>query len=261
MRSGSCQISSYNGRVMGMTICLAPRGGCGGVGFRRRSTRRVSGRASISASSSVVRKRMTRMPPAGYPAPQYLQSDRVRIFPGSKGSIWSNIMGRRHRHALPLARGKSPEAFLRGCGVPEALITYLPSLIGAMSPIQFYSVFISYSSKDRDFADRLYADLQAKGIRCWLDHEHLKIGDEIRDVIEVNIRVHDKLLLVLSAHSVASEWVRNEVETALEKERRQGHPVLFPIRLDDAVMEAEAGWAGLVRRRHIGDFRGWKEHD
>src|SRR5512142_2723122 len=78
MRSGSCQISSYNGRVMGMTICLAPRGGCGGVGFRRRSTRRVSGRASISASSSVVRKRMKRMPPAGYPAPQYLQSDRVR---------------------------------------------------------------------------------------------------------------------------------------------------------------------------------------
>ena len=27
-------------------------------------------------------------------------------------------------------------------------------------------------------------------------------------------------------------------------------------------MEAEAGWAGLVRqRRHIGDFWGWKEHD
>jgi hypothetical protein len=26
-------------------------------------------------------------------------------------------------------------------------------------------------------------------------------------------------------------------------------------------MEAETGWAGLVRRRHIGDFRGWKEHD
>ena len=131
-----------------------------------------------------------------------------------------------------------------------------------MDPIQFYSCFISYSSQDRDFADRLYADLQAKGIRCWLDHEHLKIGDEIRDVIEVSIRVHDKLLLVLSAHSVASKWVRNEVETALEKERRQRRPVLFPIRLDEAVMETEAGWAGLVRRRrHIGDFRGWKEHD
>ena len=139
---------------------------------------------------------------------------------------------------------------------------FVQAVTSAMAPIQFYSVFISYSSQDRDFADRLYADLQAKGIRCWFDHEHLKIGDEIRNVIEANIRVHDKLLLVLSAHSVASEWVCNEVETALEQERRRKHPVLFPVRLDDAVMETEAGWAGLVRRRrHIGDFRGWEEHD
>ena len=54
----------------------------------------------------------------------------------------------------------------------------------------------------------------------------------------------------------------HEIETALEKERRQGRLVLFPIRLDDAVMEAEAGWAELVRRRwrHLGDFRGWKDY-
>jgi hypothetical protein len=39
---------------------------------------------------------------------------------------------------------------------------------------------------------------------------------------------------------------------------------LFPIRLGDAVKEAEAkqAWAGDIRRRrHIGDFRGWKDHD
>jgi hypothetical protein len=40
----------------------------------------VSGRASIPASSSVVRKRMTKKPLAGYPAPQDLQSGRVGIF-------------------------------------------------------------------------------------------------------------------------------------------------------------------------------------
>src|SRR4051812_21380351 len=34
MRSGSCQLSSYCGRVMGMTICLAPRGGCGVIDER-----------------------------------------------------------------------------------------------------------------------------------------------------------------------------------------------------------------------------------
>jgi hypothetical protein len=43
--------------------------------------------------------------------------------------------------------------FLRGCGVPDALISYIPSLIGSMSPIQFYSSFISYSAKDKPFAD------------------------------------------------------------------------------------------------------------
>src|SRR4051794_41624264 len=62
-----------------MTICLAPRGGCVVGDFRSRSSSRVFGRASILASSFLVRRRMTRMPPAGYPALQYLQSVRVRI--------------------------------------------------------------------------------------------------------------------------------------------------------------------------------------
>jgi Pentapeptide repeats (8 copies) len=47
------------------------------------------------------------------------------------------------------SHGKIPEAFLRGCGAPETLIAYLPSIMGAMQPIQFYSCFISYSSKDQ----------------------------------------------------------------------------------------------------------------
>jgi len=37
-----------------------------------------------------------------------------------------------------------PVAFLRGCGLPEALIEYFPSLVN--EPIQFYSCFISYST-------------------------------------------------------------------------------------------------------------------
>ena len=52
------------------------------------------------------------------------------------------------------------------------------------------------------------------------------------------------------------------METAFEKERKQKRTVLFPIRLDDAVMETDEAWAADIRRtRHIGDFRGWKEHD
>ena len=45
----------------------------------------------------------------------------------------------------------------------------------------------------------------------------MKIGDEIRPRIDESIRVHDKLLLVLSESSLASTWVKKEVETAFEK--------------------------------------------
>jgi hypothetical protein len=159
------------------------------------------------------------------------------------------------------SHGQIPESFLRGCGLPDALIAYLPSIIGAMSPIQFYSCFISYSSNDSPFAERLYADLQSKGVRCWFAPHDLKIGDRFRDRIDESIRVHDKLLLVLSEGSVASQEVESEVEAAMDREKAQGGTVLFPIRLDDAVMRAP-GWPALVRRtRHIGDFTHWKDHD
>jgi uncharacterized protein YjbI with pentapeptide repeats len=115
-----------------------------------------------------------------------------------------------------MSRGKIPDKFLRGCGVPENFITYMKSLTG--SAFEFYSVFISYSTKDQDFADRLHADLQDKGVRCWLATEDLKIGDPFRQRIDESIRLHDKLLLVLSEHSVQSSWVQDEVEAALERD-------------------------------------------
>lgn len=62
---------------------------------------------------------------------------------------------------------------------------------------------------------------------------------------------------------LSAEWVGDEVEAALEKEEGQGGKVvLFPLRLDDSVMEIKSGWPAKVRRtRHIGDFSDWKNHD
>jgi uncharacterized protein YjbI with pentapeptide repeats len=158
------------------------------------------------------------------------------------------------------SNGKIPEAFLRGAGVPDTFITYIASLTG--QAIQYYSCFISYSSKDEEFAQRLHNDLQAKGVRCWFAPEDLKIGAKIRPTIDETIRLHDKLLLVLSEHSVTSQWVEQEVETALARERKQDETVLFPIRLDNMVMEMEGGWPALIKNtRNIGDFCQWKEHD
>lgn len=160
-----------------------------------------------------------------------------------------------------LSKGLIPDSFLRGAGVPEPIIVQQKSLIAALAPIQFYSCFISYSSKDQEFAERLHADLQSKGVRCWFAPEDLKIGDKLRPSFDEAIRLHDKLMVLLSEHSVSSSWVEKEVETAFEKERQQNRTVLFPIRLDDAVMETKQAWAADIRRtRHIGDFRDWKSY-
>ncbi|HLG15638.1 MAG TPA: toll/interleukin-1 receptor domain-containing protein [Blastocatellia bacterium] len=140
--------------------------------------------------------------------------------------------------------GKIPEAFLRGCGVPDDFITFIPSLFSAEKAIQFYSCFISYSSKDQDFAERLHSDLQSKHIRVWFAPEDLKIGDRFPDRIEESIRLYDKLLLILSEDSIESSWVEREVRAALEKEESRKQPVLFPIRLDDAVMDCDKAWGG-----------------
>jgi uncharacterized protein YjbI with pentapeptide repeats len=157
------------------------------------------------------------------------------------------------------SKGKIPEVFLKGCGVPDNFIAYVGSLVG--KAIEYYSCFISYSSKDQDLAERLHNDLQAKGVRCWFAPEDMKTGDRIRARIEQEIRVHDKLLLILSEHSIRSTWVESEVEAALAKETPE-HTVLFPVRLDDTVMQTNIAWAVKLRReRHITDFANWKDHD
>ena len=157
-----------------------------------------------------------------------------------------------------LSEGKIPEVFLRGAGVPESLIAHMKSLV--VEPIEYYSCFISYSTKDQKFAELLHSQLQSKGARVWLATEDLKIGDKFSAKIDEAIRLYDKLLLVLSQDSVKSPWVEAEVEAAFEKERKQKRTVLLPIRLDDSVMGAEEAWAAEIRRtRHIGDFRRWKD--
>jgi uncharacterized protein YjbI with pentapeptide repeats len=175
------------------------------------------------------------------------------------------------------SQGQIPEVFLRGCGLRDWEIeasklyrddltrdqvvdlTYKIHELRSDPLIQFNSCFISYSSSDEEFARLLYSDLQSCGVRCWFAPEDMKIGDRIRHRLDDSIRLHDKLLLILSESSVKSQWIEQEVETALEKERERGYDVLFPVRLDEAVMRVRSGWPALIRKtRHIGDFCQWK---
>lgn len=127
---------------------------------------------------------------------------------------------------------------------------------------RFYTCFISYSSNDEEFAKKLHGDLQDNDVRCWFALEDIKIGDKIRYSIDKAINSFDRLLVILSKNSINSEWVENEVCAAFEKEARQKKTILFPIRLDNAVLETNMSWAAQIHRdRHIGNFENWKDKE
>jgi uncharacterized protein YjbI with pentapeptide repeats len=146
------------------------------------------------------------------------------------------------------SKGQISEAFLQGAGIPHRFIQYLKTL--------------AREDKDRDFAGQLHADLQANGLHCWFIPEEMKIGDKIQHDIEQSIRIQDKLVLVLSKHSVTNAWVEKEVVNAFEVEIKKRKSLIIPIMIDTAVMHSDQTWAVDLRKsRHIADFTNWKDAD
>lgn len=154
------------------------------------------------------------------------------------------------------SKGNIPELFLRGAGVPENFITFMYSL--TERAFDFYSCFISHSNKDKLFCERLYNDLQAKGIRTWYFPESAQWGNTVWGEIDRSIKVYDKLIVVCSKNSLNSNPVMREIERALNREDKERKNILFPITLDNYVFE---GWEHPRKvdllNRVIGSFHGW----
>ncbi len=151
--------------------------------------------------------------------------------------------------------------FLEGAGVPRKLLAYLPSMVDD-EPLKSYSTFISYGARDDNFATRLYLDLKERGVNCFKYDQNALIGRGVWANIDLAIHTYDKVVVICSQDSLHRAAVQKEIRMALEKEQRlkaQGAKdadVLFPIRLDDYVLN---GWdnslAKRLKGRHIGDFR------
>ncbi|HJT55771.1 MAG TPA: toll/interleukin-1 receptor domain-containing protein [Ktedonobacteraceae bacterium] len=155
--------------------------------------------------------------------------------------------------------GKIPESFLEGAGVPDSFLTYMRSLIG--KPIEYFTCFISHSSKDQRFCNRLYADLRAKRVRTWYFPEDATWGKPVWREIDRSIKLYDKLVVVCSQHSLQSGPVLREIERALQREDREGTHILFPIRIDNYLFqEWEHERKADVLSKVVGDFRGWNRN-
>ena len=158
--------------------------------------------------------------------------------------------------AICLSKGNIPASFLRGCGVPDECMKFTRSLV--RRPAQYHSCSICHSAEDKDFAERLYADLQAHGVRTWYVPEDVTWSKTIWGAMDRSVRTYDRLVVVCSTNSLQSRSVLQKIERALEREYREHKNGLFPIALDDYIFdEWKHHLKAEVLAKVVGDFRGW----
>lgn len=176
------------------------------------------------------------------------------------------------------SRGGIPESFLQGCGLSALEIEYVKLAAPSLKPEQVNAIveqirqirlhgegqpgpcFIGFDPHNEEFARHLHADLQQHGIRCWFTPVHHKFGNPLRPISDRQRRLREKLIVILSEACLENEWIGEEVEAALQVEADANRLVVLPVRLDDAVMQAQEDWAAHLKRvRPIGDFSQWKD--
>ncbi|MDA3883993.1 MAG: toll/interleukin-1 receptor domain-containing protein [Candidatus Delongbacteria bacterium] len=97
-------------------------------------------------------------------------------------------------------------------------------------------IFISYSSQDSKFADRLAQDLGKMGVNLFYAKWMIKVGDSIVEKINTALLSHDILLVILSNSSVNSHWVNRELNSSLMRQLNKQNIRIFPVLLKSCVI-------------------------
>lgn len=110
-------------------------------------------------------------------------------------------------------------------------------------------VFISHASVDKPFVDRLVADLATSSIPVWYDKLDLRVGESVPGAINAGLSDSKYFAIVLSKASVASAWVREELNAALMTQVARGGTFILPVLLEDCTIPP------LLAHRRYADFR------
>lgn len=90
-------------------------------------------------------------------------------------------------------------------------------------------VFISYSHSDKYFAKKIAEDLMKDGIEVWWDNWEINAGDSLIEKIFIEgLANSDYFLIILSKDSINSEWVKEELNTAIIQ-RMEGITRIIPL--------------------------------
>src|SRR6266498_3246329 len=88
---------------------------------------------------------------------------------------------------------------------------------GVTSEINFRNVFISYSFKDNPFARLLNDQLSENGVKTFLWEKDAPGGEYLADIMEENIKKHDRILFIASQNSIKSKACQFEISEARKK--------------------------------------------
>lgn len=110
------------------------------------------------------------------------------------------------------------------------------------------NVFLSHSSKDKNFVKSLAVDLKNYGVSVWLDEWEINVGESIPTKVNEGLENCDYLALILSKNSVESKWVENEWQAKYWEELESGKISLLPILIENCTIPK------LLRHKKYADF-------
>ncbi|MBI1279437.1 MAG: TIR domain-containing protein [Anaerolineaceae bacterium] len=80
-------------------------------------------------------------------------------------------------------------------------------------------VFISYSSKDRPFAQKLAKALEQQGISVWIDRDDIRAGIKWSSAIQEGLDLSSVIIVIISHDSMSSKNVEDEWQYFLDKRK------------------------------------------
>lgn len=99
-------------------------------------------------------------------------------------------------------------------------------------------IFISHASADDAFVKQLREQLEAQGLKVWVDSRNLRGGDQLRPEIEAAIRAARHVVVVISPETINSDWVFAEIKLAEQVAKGRADFRIIPLMLPNIIPKA-----------------------
>lgn len=133
---------------------------------------------------------------------------------------------------LPFAR-RAAEFGVMPLNLPYVWIGFQCYTITGVTEMSTVRIFVSHSSKDKNFAEMVVAGLRDPRLDPWIDSEQIFAGDDIFDKLGEGLQSMDILVFLVSRSSLQSEWVALEVKYAVKRELEERRALILPYIIDD----------------------------